>query len=190
MPPSDGRPRVRASRATATATALALALAGGAVAGARAEPAGLSLHAQVLAGDATRAASVGVRRALGWEQALGGLRLSAHAEADAGVWSAAQADGSRRAFAQLTVAPVLRLGGEHWFGEVGAGPTWLAPTYRSRQRAFGSRLQFRDHVALGARFGEHGEHALDLRLEHVSNAGIAKPNPGIELVGVRYARHW
>ena len=85
---------------------------------------------------------------------------------------------------------MLQLEGGRWFGEVGLGPTWLTPVYRSRQRAFSSRLQFRDHLALGVRFGAHGDHTLDLRLVHVSNGSLDTPNPGLELAGVRDARRW
>lgn len=180
--PRRRRPLVRA---VAVAALVAAALPA-----ARAEPGDTAVHVQAAGGVATRVLAVGARRTLGWQAELGAVRVSTHAEVELGLWSAEQAGGGERAFGQATVAPVLQLEAGRWFGEVGIGPTWLAPAYRSRQRAFSSRLQFRDHVALGTRFGEHAEHSLDVRLVHVSNGGLEQPNPGVELVGVRYARRW
>ncbi len=48
--------------------------------------------------------------------------------------------------------------------------------------AFSTRFQFGDHVALGYRFERYD---LSLRLQHLSNAGIRNPNPGINFLELR-----
>ena len=45
---------------------------------------------------------------------------------------------------------------------------------------------FGDHIALGLRLGARQEHELQLRVEHFSNAGLRKPNPGENFGQVRY----
>jgi hypothetical protein len=42
-----------------------------------------------------------------------------------------------------------------------------------------SSFQFADLVGVGAQFGEHQNYQAGFRFQHLSNAGIRKPNPGI-----------
>ena len=65
----------------------------------------------------------------------------------------------------------------------------IAPRYRNGSREFSTNFNFGDHVGVGRRFGDHGEHELSLRVQHFSNAGIKDPNPGQNFLQVRYA-HW
>lgn len=53
-------------------------------------------------------------------------------------------------------------------------------------REFGSNFQFASHFGLGWRVD--GAWSLIYRLEHLSNAGLATPNPGVDyhLLNVRY----
>ena len=51
---------------------------------------------------------------------------------------------------------------------------------------FSTKFQFGDHIGVGARFGAANRHDLGLRLQHVSNGGIKNPNPGINLLLLRY----
>ena len=90
---------------------------------------------------------------------------------------------------QLGVTPVLRLYpkalGRGLFAEVGIGVNLLAPVYRSDDKRFSTVFNFGDHLAVGKRFAGGGE--LSLRIQHFSNAGIRRPNPGENFVQVRYA---
>lgn len=52
------------------------------------------------------------------------------------------------------------------------------------KKALGSRLLFREAIAVGYQFTE--KHSLSIMLDHASNAGIAKPNSGITTLGIRY----
>jgi hypothetical protein len=55
---------------------------------------------------------------------------------------------------------------------------------------FSTRLQFGDHLGAGARFGLHREYDLSLRLQHLSNAGIRNPNPGVNFLQLRFQHHF
>ncbi|WP_280151352.1 acyloxyacyl hydrolase [Piscinibacter sp. XHJ-5] len=52
-------------------------------------------------------------------------------------------------------------------------------------RRLSTVFNFGDHVALGHRFGEQQRHELAFRIQHFSNAGLRKPNPGENFVQVR-----
>jgi hypothetical protein len=52
------------------------------------------------------------------------------------------------------------------------------------QKRLGSRVLFRIPVEIGYAFGAH--HRLMFAFDHVSNAGLADPNQGLDTVGVRY----
>jgi lipid A 3-O-deacylase len=55
---------------------------------------------------------------------------------------------------------------------------------KGRKKALGSRLLFRESIAVGYQFTEH--HSLSVMVDHASNAGTHKPNCGITTVGIRY----
>lgn len=74
--------------------------------------------------------------------------------------------------------------------DAGVGPSWVAPLYQNGGKRFSTKFNFRSHLAAGARLPGTVEHDLSLRLEHFSNAGIRRPNPGVNLVAVRYTRQF
>ena len=47
----------------------------------------------------------------------------------------------------------------------------------------------RDHLGIGYRFGARKEHDVSFRAQHLSNAGYRNPNPGINLLLLRYQYH-
>jgi hypothetical protein len=65
----------------------------------------------------------------------------------------------------------------------------LSPCEKRRSR-FSTRFNFGDHLAVGLRFGPRGEHGVALRLQHFSNGGIEKPNPGEDFLQLRYLREF
>ena len=60
------------------------------------------------------------------------------------------------------------------------------PVFQSRSRSFSTEFNFQNHLAVGYVLGERGEHDFALRIEHFSNAGIRKPNPGMDFGSFRY----
>ena len=95
----------------------------------------------------------------------------------------------------LGLTPVFRLErGERtrvWpYFEAAIGFHFLSDVRISPDRRFSTRFQFGDHLAAGVRFGDEHQYDLSLRLQHLSNAGIASPNPGINFLQLRLARHF
>ena len=95
----------------------------------------------------------------------------------------------------LGVTPTLRLrpdgGSSAWFWEAGIGATLADQRYHpAGQEEFSTRFNFASHLGIGINFGARRQHELLLRLQHVSNAGIKKPNPGVEFLQLRYAWHF
>ena len=62
--------------------------------------------------------------------------------------------------------------------------------YKTPDRTFSTAFQFTEVLGVGRSFCENGKHELTLRLQHFSNAGIKKPNPGENFVRVRYTYHF
>lgn len=52
---------------------------------------------------------------------------------------------------------------------------------------FSTTFNFGEHLAVGRQLGATRHHEVALRVQHFSNAGIRQPNPGENLVQVRYA---
>jgi hypothetical protein len=51
-------------------------------------------------------------------------------------------------------------------------------------------FQFGSHIGLGYRFGAKRSYEIGYRFQHISNAGIKKPNPGINFHQVRVQYHF
>ncbi len=126
-------------------------------------------------------AGLGVR----WSWPLAPAGFSAVMELSASRWSTGLTPSGvpvigRDHPVQLVVMPLVRWqpqsGGSPWYVEAGLGLSWHDRTYRVERKHQGSRLNFQEEVALGRMLG--GGHALSLRLAHMSNAGLRKPNPG------------
>jgi lipid A 3-O-deacylase len=65
----------------------------------------------------------------------------------------------------------------------------IQPTQIDASRNFSTAFQFGDHVGFGARFGESGRYDASVRFQHLSNAGIKKPNDGINFLQFRFQLH-
>jgi len=55
---------------------------------------------------------------------------------------------------------------------------------KQKKRAIGSRLLFRESFAVGLRFAQN--QSVSVMIDHTSSADIAKPNPGLTDIGLRY----
>lgn len=53
-----------------------------------------------------------------------------------------------------------------------------------KRRALGSNLLFREAFALG--YNISNEYSISVMIDHVSSADIAKPNPGLTDIGIRF----
>jgi hypothetical protein len=130
-----------------------------------------------------------------WHRDVVAGRLSGYWEASFGRWNSDnRPPGGSAWVTQLGVTPVLRLypegAGGRWFFEGGIGANFLIPVYRSQTKRFSTSFNFGDHLAFGRRFGQDGSHEISLRVQHFSNAGIKKPNPGENFLQIRYSRRF
>ena len=58
------------------------------------------------------------------------------------------------------------------------------------RRRFSTSFQYGDHLGVGARFGGRQRWDASFRLQHLSNGGLARPNPGINFVQLRLQYHF
>lgn len=142
-----------------------------------------------------RSAAIGISRSFTPVDATASGPWSFYGEAVLGEWFVHEpASGDRRAFTQVTFAPVVRLDlgrlVDHAFIEVGVGLSFIAPHFRDNDRRFSTVFNFDDHASLGYRFGDRRENEISIRAEHFSNGGIKHPNPGQNFGQLRYARHF
>lgn len=109
-------------------------------------------------------------------------RLDLGAELGVSYWKAEHRDPD--SMWQLSAIPMLRWWpNETFYAEAGVGPTVLSRT-RFAGKEFGSAFQFGDHVGLGMVINR--AHRIGVRYSHFSNAGIKKPNPGLDVVQLTY----
>jgi hypothetical protein len=106
-------------------------------------------------------------------------RLAGYWELSAAIW-----DNHDASSADLGLTPVFRIERESLYLE-GAIGFHLVSRHISAARVFSTALQFGDHLGAGLRFGEGGCYDLGIRVQHMSNGGIRKPNPGINFVLLR-----
>lgn len=143
--------------------------------------AGIAEHAHAVSGG------------LSWdfgEHAILSVPFTVLGEVSLGRWRSrpdggAPADG----FTDFGLTPVLRyrIGQSGLFVEAGIGVHYIGPRYENGDKRFSTHWNFGDHLAVGGRFGEGNRHELALRLQHFSNGGVRKPNPGEDFLQLRYA---
>ena len=90
---------------------------------------------------------------------------------------------------QFGLTPVLRISPSfarrRLFMELGIGANVITPVYRYADKRFSTPFNFGDHLGLGAELGADRQYAVTLRIEHFSNGGIKKPNPGVNFIQLR-----
>lgn len=128
-----------------------------------------------------------------WRRPLWGGELRGYWDLWASQWSAGGLQ-ERAHTTVIGVSPTLRLYADQgrlaWFVEGAIGASYADRLYATDRKAFSTRFNFASHVGVGLHWGERRQHELVLRLQHVSNADIKKPNPGEDFVQLRYALHF
>jgi lipid A 3-O-deacylase len=116
------------------------------------------------------------------------LQWGGYWELSLGVWQ----NGER--VTDIGITPVFRLerssGSVVPYLEGAVGLHLVSQVEFSEHRTSGTKFQFGDHIGAGVRFGGRLRHDLGIRLQHLSNGGIAKPNPGINFATARYQYHF
>jgi len=115
--------------------------------------------------------------------------LKGYWDASLGYWHTKDALGTH-SVGDFGITPVLRLqsnGSEKFvpYVELGIGAHYLTEKTITQNKQFSTNFQFGDHVAAGIKFGERDAFAIAYRLQHLSNAGIESPNPGINFHQIR-----
>jgi lipid A 3-O-deacylase len=175
---------------TCAASALALALSQAHAF----DPTPDGIAVQAGAGNGATMAGVGVI----WDWNFWRLRpkteLSAHTEFMLNDWRADRVGGGQRNYVQAVLLPTLRMrfgqGGSPWFLEFGIGASYMTPRFVTPDNEFSTQWNFYDVLGAGYTLGgAKGQHEINLRWVHVSNAGIRKPNPGQDFGQLRYV-YW
>jgi lipid A 3-O-deacylase len=109
-------------------------------------------------------------------------RVAGYWEFSAGLW-----DNKEESTAEIAVTPVFRLERSRLYVEAAIG-AHLVQAHISAHRTFSTALQFGEHLGMGMRFGQGERFDLGIRVQHLSNGGISKPNPGIDFFLVRLQR--
>jgi lipid A 3-O-deacylase len=102
------------------------------------------------------------------------------------------APGQREDITDVGFTPVFRIqpnGLRGPYVEAGIGAHLLTHTSIGDKR-MSTKFQFGDHIGVGYRFGDKGAFDVGYRFQHHSNAGIKKPNPGINFHQVRVQYHF
>jgi len=142
----------------------------------------LGLHVGV--GDHYRRLALSYETPSFWRAELGDWgRLDAVGEFSLAHW---QANSSRYPghVWQISATPFLRWwAGDHFFIEAGIGANGFSRT-RFANKTISTAFQFGDHIGLAWQINPNNR--LGLRYSHFSNASIKRPNPGLNILQLRY----
>ncbi|MCC2594973.1 acyloxyacyl hydrolase [Pusillimonas sp. MFBS29] len=114
-------------------------------------------------------------------------RLDLVAELGAAYWMA-NGSRSRSSVWQFSATPLLRwTWSERYYLEAGVGATVFShTTFADKQLS--TAFQFGDHIGIGAHLSDSSR--LGLRFSHYSNAGIKRPNPGLNILQLMYTHRY
>jgi hypothetical protein len=123
---------------------------------------------------------------------VGGWHFALMGEANVAYWHSTES-GSRNDVFELGVTPFVRFikdaGLVRPYIEVGAGPRGLTHPTVSDEFTASTALQLTEVIGIGAQFGgQQQQYEAGLRFQHLSNAGIKQPNPGINFTQL-YVRY-
>ncbi|MFT0850097.1 acyloxyacyl hydrolase [Achromobacter sp. F4_2707] len=120
-----------------------------------------------------------------WEYRFeGGSRLDLVGELGVAYW---HANGSRTPSSvwQLSAIPFLRwTWADRYYIEAGIGATVFSRT-RFANKDMSTAFQFGDHIGVGMHVTNNSR--VSLRYSHFSNAGIKRPNPGLDILQLNYS---
>lgn len=92
----------------------------------------------------------------------------------------------------LSLSPVLfypigSIAGNRVFAEFGIGLSLFDDT-KFAGKNISTHYQFEDRIGITMKFGASEQHRVSLKYFHYSNAGIKKPNPGLDFMSLSYSR--
>lgn len=140
-------------------------------------------------GDSVDMARIGVQWDWGkrWLQGTD-WHLGGYWDAALGYWHRGDVRaGEHEDLTEIGLTPVFRVQGNGLVGpyvEAAIGFHLLSHSSIGDKR-MSTKFQFGDHIGAGYRFGAKGHYDLGYRFQHLSNAGIKRPNPGINFHQIR-----
>ena len=91
-----------------------------------------------------------------------------------------------RAFVSLGPVWRLPIASQFLFVELGFSPTIITGS-SFNGRDLGGNFHFTSSASIGATFGARKNISIALRVQHTSNAGLSKINPGLDMIGLNFA---
>ncbi|MGE0874104.1 MAG: acyloxyacyl hydrolase [Burkholderiales bacterium] len=154
-----------------------------------------SVSLELGTGDATDMGRIGLQWK--WDSrwlAGGGWHLGGYWDAQLGYWKSRPGGGvSGNSIVDFGITPVFRYqrdDGRGFYVEGAIGFHYLSKKEINANRRFSTNFQFGDHVGAGFRFGGRNEWDASIRLQHLSNGSIKRPNPGINFLQLRLQHHF
>jgi len=152
-------------------------------------PAGVFVEGGV-AERASYSLTAGVSWPWAWRRQGPAGELSGYTEGFVSHWNA-RAPGGRESLTQIGMLPMVRnrfgSGASDWFVEAGIGVSFTDRLYTTTAKRFSTRFNFIDVIGVGRSFGAGRQQEVTLRITHLSNAGIRRPNPGENFLQLRYS---
>jgi lipid A 3-O-deacylase len=151
-----------------------------------------SVSFELGAGQQARFARVGMQS--NWDQRWwqsNGKHLDAYWDMTLAQWREMRFKGqhdTRQSLTDIGLTPVLRYQADSkkgLYAELGIGLHLLSDLYDNDGRRFSTRMQFGDHIGIG--YVTQNRLTISLQLQHFSNGGIKRPNPGVLLGVVKVA---
>ena len=130
-----------------------------------------------------------------WKKPLyqgAGWNVGAYWDLGLGYWNNDGFPGRNKDITEIGLTPVMRLQRDDLkglYGELGLGMHLQSRTTIGDKR-MGTLFQFGSHLGVGYRFGVKRAFDLSYRYQHLSNAGINRPNDGINFNQVRLQYHF
>jgi len=119
-------------------------------------------------------------------------QMGSYWELGLGYWRNGGFPGNNKDITEIGLTPVLRLQRnslEGFYAEVGIGWHLLSDSTIGDKR-FSTLFQFGNHLGVGYRFGAKRAYDVSYRYQHLSNAGIKRPNDGINFNQIRLQYHF
>jgi len=139
-------------------------------------------------GQKVNVAGVAVGGNTAWQAHAVGLEWNLKWQARLQHWRADSELGGQKSLNLVGFTPVLRAtrGPERdarFFVDVGVGVNLLS-AHQIGNRQLSTNFQFGEYLGVGYVFGAQRRYELALRAQHVSNAGIDKPNQGLSYASI------
>ncbi|HQT81626.1 MAG: hypothetical protein B7Z60_04650 [Ferrovum sp. 37-45-19] len=112
-----------------------------------------------------------------------------------GKWNPHNSSGGNHEVNDYSITPVWRISPTQSssnvvpFFELGIGAHYITNHNVDTSRQMSTNFQFGDHVGAGVSLGRQHDWDVMFRFQHLSNAGIQNPNPGINFFQLRVG-HW